>query len=113
MKDLPSPSKPLRTLPIDQIFDAVRESVINGQVPVRDFHSSEGELPVQCGGGRHPRREAIRTLEYAGVVMWVQGRGSQGIDQSASISVNMLKLKIGAIEVAPAILLPAASQPPI
>ena len=94
MNTLPVSSKPTRTRLIDQTIDAVREFLINGKVPVGEFLPSEEKLSVQFGVGRGTMREAIRTLESQGLVKRVHGRGIQVADQSASASVDMLKLML-------------------
>jgi len=58
-----------------QVIDNIRNLVLNGKLRVGDKLPSERELAEMYGVSRVPIREALKTLEFLGIVQSVRGDG--------------------------------------
>ena len=72
-----------------QIADILRERIMSGEFKPGDILPSERELAEEMQVSRIPVREAMKSLEYLGVVKQIRGKGV--LMQTADLS-NILKV---------------------
>lgn len=72
-----------------QIADILRERIMSGEFKPGDILPSERELAEEMQVSRIPVREAMKSLEYLGVVKQIRGKGV--LVQTADLS-NILKV---------------------
>ena len=72
-----------------QITDILRERIMSGEFKPGDILPSERELAEEMQVSRIPVREAMKSLEYLGVVKQIRGKGV--LVQTADLS-NILKV---------------------
>ena len=72
-----------------QIADILRERIMSGEFKPGDILPSERELAEEMQLSRIPVREAMKSLEYLGVVKQIRGKGV--LVQTADLS-NILKV---------------------
>jgi len=58
-----------------QVIDSIRDLVLTGQLKVGEKLPSERELAERYGVSRVPVREALKTLEFMGIVHTIRGDG--------------------------------------
>lgn len=58
-----------------QIVELLREQILNGTLKEGDALPSERELALRFDVSRVPVREALKILEYLGIVRYVRGKG--------------------------------------
>ena len=58
-----------------QIADILRERIMSGEFKPGDILPSERELAEEMQVSRIPVREAMKSLEYLGVVKQIRGKG--------------------------------------
>ena len=74
-----------------QIADILRERIMSGEFKPGDILPSERELAEEMQVSRIPVREAMKSLEYLGVVKQIRGKGV--LVQTADLS-NILKVLV-------------------
>ena len=72
-----------------QIADILRERIMSGEIKPGDILPPERELAEEMQVSRIPVREAMKSLEYLGVVKQIRGKGV--LVQTADLS-NILKV---------------------
>src|SRR5689334_1123222 len=84
------PFRPIKTRRIfEEICDAIRARLISGELKAGDRLPSERELSEMLDVSRTALREAIRSLEIAGIVEMKKGsRGGAFITQSGAGQVT-------------------------
>ena len=78
-----------------QIADILRERIMSGEFKPGDILPSERELAEEMQVSRIPVREAMKSLEYLGVVKQIRGKGV--LVQTADLS-NILKEEIKTLQ---------------
>ncbi len=70
-----------------EIADQIRQSILSGHLKPGDKLPSERELAIQFGTGRISVREALRTLEQAGLIFIRQGSEGGAFVREVDISL--------------------------
>jgi GntR family transcriptional regulator, transcriptional repressor for pyruvate dehydrogenase complex len=83
-----------KTKIIDQVIDALKDYILNGNYKNGDYLPTEVELCRMMGIGRSSLREAVMILESQGFVKKIQGVGVMIVDESFRATSEMLRLML-------------------
>ena len=78
-----------------QIAEIWREKIVTGEYKPGDALPSERDISESLGVSRIPVREAMKSLEYLGIVKQVRGKGV--FVQKTALTINILMMPLGSV----------------